>query len=63
MPMFPVAVMEIFPVIFQSGLFHTAQKFLVVVQKQEECKTWQGDCFSKKEQVQSSDTEKLNRFL
>lgn len=55
--------MGIFPVIFQSDLFHIAQKFLVVVQKQEECKTWQGDWLSKKEQVQSSDAEKLNGFL
>lgn len=61
--MFPVEVTEISPVTLEGLALYWAKQFLVVVEKEEECKTWQGDWLSKKEQVQSLDAEKLKRFL
>lgn len=55
---------EIFPVTFHKwSVPYCMEQFLIVMEKQEQYKTWQGDWLSEKEQVQCFDSWKLNKFL
>ena len=48
---------EIFSVAFHKwSVPYSTKQFLIVMEKQEEYKTWQGDWLSEKEQVQCFDT-------